>query len=199
MLEDMLTDIVTIRTKDGKTYADVRASVQVGKIFTQRTDIPIQPGDEVVRRTVAGIDEVFVVEDPGFHAAFHGIPATYQMRARRADAPASASRGSTVIYNLTGPNARFNINSVDSSTNVVSQAPPELFAALRVAIQSRIPAGQEQQDLLATAADLDQETGKPGFAQRYSRFMALAANHMEVLAPFIPALTQLLTGWLKGP
>jgi hypothetical protein len=28
--------------------------------------------------------------------------------------------------------------------------------------------------------------------------MALAANHMEVLAPFIPALTQMLSGWLKG-
>ena len=196
MLEDLFTDIVTVRTKDGKTYAGVQASVQDGKVFTERADIPIRPGDEVVRRTPAGIDEVFVVVDPGLHMGFEDIPSTYQMRVRLADAP--ASRGSTVIYNLTGPNSRFNINSVDSSTNVISQAPSELFEALRVAIQSRIPAGKAQQDLLDTAADLEQETGKPGFAQRYSHFMALAANHMEVLAPFIPALTQMLSGWLKG-
>jgi hypothetical protein len=198
MLKDLLRDMVTIRTKDGKTYADVRASVQTGKILTQRSDIPIQPGDEVVRRIPAGVDEVFVVDDPGFQAGFGGIPAFYDMRVHRADAPARAPRVGTVIYNLTGPNARFNINSVDASTNVVNQAPPELFEALRVAIKSRIPAGQEQQDLLASASDLEQETGKPGFAQRYAQFMALAANHMEVLAPFIPALTQMLSGWLKG-
>jgi len=198
MLKDLLRDTVTIRTKDGTTYPDVRASVQRGQIITQRSDIPIQPGDEVVRRLPSGIDEVFVVDDPGFQAGLHGIPAFYQLRVHRADAPARSSNVGTVIYNLTGPNARFNINSVDSSTNVVNQAPPELFEALRVAIQSRIPAGQEQQDLLATAADLEQETGKPGFAQRYAQFMALAANHMEVLAPFIPALTQMLSGWLKG-
>jgi hypothetical protein len=129
MLEDLFTDIVTVRTKDGKTYAGVQASVQDGKVFTERTDIPIRPGDEVVRRTPAGIDEVFVVVDPGLHMGFEDIPSTYQMRVRLADAP--ASRGSTVIYNLTGPNSRFNINSVDSSTNVISQAPSELFEALR--------------------------------------------------------------------
>jgi len=198
MFERMLTDTVTIKTKDGQTFPDVRASVQTGTIFTKRTDIPIQPGDEVIRRTPAGIDEVFVVQDPGFHAKFGSIPASYQMVVRRADAPASHSRGATVIYNLTGPNARFNINSVDSSTNVVNQAPPEFFEALRLAIQSRIAAGQEQEALLAATTDLEQENGKPSFAQRYAQFMALAANHMEVLTPFIPALTQMLSGLLKG-
>ena len=198
MLKDLLRDIVTIRTKDGTTYPDVRASVQPGKILTQRSDIPIQPGDEVVRRIPSGIDEAFVVDDPGFQAGLHGIPSFYQMRVHRADAPARSSRGGTVIYNLTGAHARFNINSVDSSTNVVNQAPTEFFQALRAAIESRIPLGQVQEDLLSRASDLEEEAGKPGFAQRYAQFMALAANHMEVLAPFIPALTQMLSGWLKG-
>jgi hypothetical protein len=197
MFEDLFTDVVTIRTRDGKEYPGVQASVQGSKVITERTDIPVRPGDEVARQTPAGIEEVFVVEDPGLQMGFEDLPSTYEMRVRRADAPAR-SRGGTVIYNLTGPNARFNINSVDSSTNVVSQAPRELFEALRLAIRSQIPAGQDQQNLLATAVELEQETGKPTFAQRYAQFMALAANHMEVLAPFIPALTQMLSGWLKG-
>jgi hypothetical protein len=90
------------------------------------------------------------------------------------------------------------MNSVDSSTNVVSQTPAELFDAIRCAIQTSVPAGKERQDLLAATAGLEQESGKPTFGQRYAQFMAIAANHMEVLMPFIPALTQMLPGWLKG-
>lgn len=196
--DDLMTDRVSIRTRDGKTYADVPASVTRGKIFTQRTDIPIQPGDEVIRRTPAGIEEVFVVEDPGLQGGFKGIiPAAYEMRVRRADAPRSSRPASTVIYNVTGPNSRFNINSVDSSTNVVNQAPTELFQALREAIQS-IVSVSERERLLARAVDLENEIGKPGYAQRYAQFMELAAHHVEALGPFLPALTQLLAGWLQG-
>src|SRR4051794_14989869 len=112
MFEDLLRDVVTIRTKDGKIFADVQCSVQRSKIVTLRTEIPVQPGDEVIRRTPAGLDEVFVVDDPGFHSGLDDIPDSYQMRVHRADSPSHFSRGNTVIYNLTGPNARFNINSV---------------------------------------------------------------------------------------
>lgn len=73
MFEDMLRDLVTIKTRGGEAIAGVRASVQPGKIFTQRTDIPIQPGDEVIRRTPAGVDEIFIVEDPGFQAGLDEI------------------------------------------------------------------------------------------------------------------------------
>jgi hypothetical protein len=198
MFESLMTDRVSIRTSDGKMYTDVAASVQTGMIFTQRTDIPIRPGDQITRRTPAGIEEVFLVEDPGLHGAFHGMPAAYQMRVRRADALRPSRGSGAVIYNVTGANARFNINSVDSSTNVVNEAPAELFRALREAIQSNIQSQAERDELLAKAVDLEQETGKPGFSQRYAQFMALAAHHMEALGPFIPALTQLLTGWVKS-
>jgi len=36
--------------------------------------------------------------------------------------------------------------------------------------------------------------GTSGFTQKYQNFIASAANHMTVLAPFIPALTQMLAG-----
>jgi hypothetical protein len=34
----------------------------------------------------------------------------------------------------------------------------------------------------------------PDFVTRYSNFIALAAKHMTIISPFIPALTALLTG-----
>lgn len=190
MLRDLMTDRVAIRTADGVTYPDVRASVQRNRIFTDKTDIPIRPGDQVIRQTTAGVEEVFVVDDPGFHGGIGGIPDTYQMHVHRADAVSSAH--STVAYNVTGPNTRLNINSIDVSTNVMNQAPAELFQALREAIQATGAGAADQDQLLARVTDLEQAYGKKSFARSYAEFMALAANHMEVLGPFIPALTQLL-------
>jgi hypothetical protein len=192
MFERLMTDRVTIRTQDGKSYPDVRASVQREMIFISQTSIPVRPGDLVIRTTPAGVEEVFIVEDPGFHQGLGGIPAGYQMRVRRADA--AAPRSSHVIYNITGPNARFNIHSVDSSTNVVNQAPAELFAALNQVLQSRLPESLDRDELIRRTQALEADMGKKTFGQRYAEFMALAASHMETVGPFIPALTQLLTG-----
>lgn len=190
MSESLMRDRVTIRTRSGAIYTDVAAAVQRGKIFTQRTDIPIQPGDEVIRQTPAGVEEVFVVEDPGFHSGMGGIPNMYQMTVHRADA--SPRPAGTIIYNVSGWNNRFNINSVDSSTNVVNQAPPELFQALRNAIQAKLETSPDGEQLLARVNELEQAKGGQSFARKYAEFMELAANHMEVLGPFIPALTQFL-------
>lgn len=98
MFDERLTDKVTIRRRDGRVCRDIAAAVQTSKSFIQRSDIPIQPGDEVVRSTPAGVDEVCVVDDPEFHTACHGIPTGYQMRVRRADRPAVARTGSSIIY-----------------------------------------------------------------------------------------------------
>src|SRR5207249_5872124 len=105
-------DVVTIRTSAGSVHENVRALVESakGRIFTSRSDIPITPGDKIIRRTPAGVEEVFTVVDPGLHAGLSGIPATYQMTVRRDDSPLKPTRSGTVIYNVTGTGARFNID-----------------------------------------------------------------------------------------
>jgi len=40
--------------------------------------------------------------------------------------------------------------------------------------------------------ELEKAQGTTGFMAQYQEFMALAANHMTILAPFIPALSQIL-------
>jgi hypothetical protein len=39
---------------------------------------------------------------------------------------------------------------------------------------------------------MESELGRSGFVKNYSDFIALAANHMTVLGPFVPMLTALL-------
>ena len=190
MFGELMNDRVTIRTQDGRTFPDVQASVQKGKVFMERTDIPIKVGDQVIRETPAGVKEVFIVDDPGFSTGMGSLPDTYQMKVHRADSPAPADR--PVVYNVIGANARINIGSADASTNVVNQAPEELFETLREVIRTQIVDAEFREQLIAKSKELEQEAGKPSFGVKYAEFIGLAANHMSLLAPFIPALSQFI-------
>jgi len=80
--------------------------------------------------------------------------------------------------------------------NVVTKSTEEFFAALRERIESGV-SGADQKDILAKLTALEASHGQPSFAQRYTDFMAAAANHITVIVPFIPALTEMLHKVLK--
>jgi hypothetical protein len=105
------------------------------------------------------------------------------------DAPGQSA---TNIYHVHGHNPRWNVNSQDRSVNVVTVSNDQVFADLREAISSSVPPGDEQNDVLARLSALEQAQNTPSFAQRYTDFIATAANHMQVIGPFIPALTEML-------
>ncbi len=98
----------------------------------------------------------------------------------------------TTIYNVQGDNARVNVNSSDHSVNVVTKSNDEFFATLRGLIETEIADGDERRKILEALTVLKESHGKPSFGPRYTDFIAAAANHMTLLAPFIPALTEML-------
>jgi hypothetical protein len=110
---------------------------------------------------------------------------------------AKKTEGSTTIYNVQGENARVNVNSNDHSVNVVTKSKDEFFTTLQQKIESAVPAGEERQKILTALTSLQESHGKPAFAQRYTNFIAVAANHVALLSPFIPALTEMLHQVLK--
>lgn len=103
------------------------------------------------------------------------------------------SVGENVVYNISGANARVNINSNDSSVNVVNVAPDQLFAEIRRTIETQVESTDEQQELLARVDDLERAIGTPTFLSRYQKFVAALADHVGLFQAFLPALTQLLT------
>lgn len=189
----MHNDRITITRPDGTLVGEnIAADVQAGKkskIFTEAVHLPIQPGDIVSRTLPSGVVERFIVEDPGYHAGIvPGLPADYQMDVRREDAK---PRPAPVQYNVSGQNARINIASLDASHNVVKGGTDELFKALTQAL--RVIADPDERDrVLAQVQALESEVGKPSFAERYQRFVASAAAHIEIIAPFIVPLTALM-------
>lgn len=96
-----------------------------------------------------------------------------------------------VTYEISGTNARLNINSIDASTNEAEMEVSQLFGDLRQALVN-IEDEQEREALSESIDGMESAQGSPDFLTRYQAFMALAADHATVFAPFFAALAGLL-------
>ena len=94
------------------------------------------------------------------------------------------------IYYLQGANSRVNFNSKDFSINVVGEA--ELFSNLRKTLEMEIQDAELKAKLSVLTHEMENSPRTSAFRGAYAEFMELAAHHMEVLGPFLPALSQLL-------
>jgi hypothetical protein len=72
----------------------------------------------------------------------------------------------------------------------------EIFAKLRREIATQIPVGEEQKKILERLSALEAAQNSPAFTERYTDLISVAANHMTLLAPFIPGLTEIMRNWL---
>ena len=93
-------------------------------------------------------------------------------------------------FNLRGHNQRVNINSTDNSTNIVQNGTP--FAEIRSALEAGIADGLEKSRLFETLQELESSKDRETASTRYGAFVTLAANHMTLLTPFLPALAHWL-------
>jgi hypothetical protein len=100
-----------------------------------------------------------------------------------------------ITYQLVGHGSRVNVNSTDNSTNVVEVSEEQVFSKIREDITLRIPQGDERDAILERLSALEKAQRSSGFAQRYAELMAVAANHVTVLAPFLPALAAMVQQW----
>ncbi len=145
--------------------------------------------------TLVGLPALTTSRYPGMLAKEVGISAAWvktQIDRTRLMPKKNEGPSITTIYNIQGDNARWNVNSTDNSVNVVTKSNDEFFTTLRGRIESEIADADERGKILEAFAALQASHGKPSFAQRYTDFMAAAANHITVIVPFIPALTEML-------
>ena len=118
----MYTDMVTLFKQDGTVVDNIKAIVEPKRITIlaqKREKLPlINPGDTIQRKMSNGDQETYKVIDPNYQEKFGAIPARYVMVVSKLGIP-ETKRAGTNIFNVTGPNARINQNSVDQSVNVV--------------------------------------------------------------------------------
>lgn len=187
-----LNDKVALLKKDGTLYENIEAGVQTETIFIADVSLPIEQGDKIKRGLPSGIEEIFVVTDPGFHAKFHSIPAHYQIRYEhegKAEPPPAAGN---ITYNVSGSHSRVNINSLDKSVNIDRVQINTIFEQIRTAIQEQVVDSEKRECLLAKVEELQQAHGREGFLEVYKEFMGMLASHATVVAHVVPALNALL-------
>ncbi|WP_436355668.1 hypothetical protein [Brevundimonas sp. CEF1] len=97
-----------------------------------------------------------------------------------------------VTNNFYGDNARINQHSTDNSTNTVVHG--NLFGDLKARICAEVSDPTAREPLLAAVEDMEAQQGKSGFVSAYSKFIETAANHMQIVQPFLGPLTNLLAG-----
>lgn len=97
----------------------------------------------------------------------------------------------SIHVEVSGTNARFNVNSVDQSSNTATTSHTLVFEQIRQVIESSIPP-EDRDALLAAANSVEESAGSASYAERYKEFIALASAHMSLLGQFIPALSELL-------
>lgn len=194
---------ISLEKRDGTTRTAFRAYIVRNPdeiiIPYAFVGMPIAVGDTILRSTPAG-QERLTVTDTGYQIAYNpemsiGYPEHYAIRyVRESDRPSEANSAASVTYNLHGANSRVNIGSTDNSVNSVNASANSLFADMRKVILARVEVERERQPLLAAINTMEQTSGQPGFLRHYQDFMEAAANHMTILAPFLPALAKLLGG-----
>jgi hypothetical protein len=131
-----------------------------------------------------------LVLDRGFFTGGGGFPDHYQLKVRKETA--IPSRPPSVTYNVSGPNSRINLNSVDRSRNTVTVTAETLFPQLRETVGTLTVAPDVRESLLAAVAAMEAAKGKKSFTARYREFVSAAADHMTVLGPFLPLLSEFL-------
>lgn len=189
---DFLNEHVTLIKKDGRRFENLPAAVQSDVIMTNDPQIPIEDGDSFERRIPSGVTERFLILDAGFKPKFHSFDAHYQSKVRKETAVARSQPPTQVVYNLSGANSRVNIQSADLSTNIVNVEAAALFEALRGSLEKAILDQALRQQLREAVDAMQAAAGTRDFSDRYKTFIGLAADHVAVFGPFLPALTQLL-------
>lgn len=179
---------VKLIKQDGRSYV-FKATVQTKLIFSTDVTLPIEEGD-IIERAIAnnGIKERYLILDRGFYDEFQGIPAHYQMKVEKTTKPMRQLSNNTTTINAYG-NAKVNYQSIDNSINRgLTQEEAKQFDELYTTIESI----SNNADILEGIKELQASAKDPSFKEKYINFVSVAADHMTVLAPFIPFLTSFL-------
>jgi len=148
----------------------------------------------MLRRLPNGATQEFRVVDPNIVARVADIGPSYQVKVELGDVPEVPAQTFTqnITNNVSGPNARINIDSVDASSNAIDASTTQVFDHLKSIAQANIKNREELAAILAKIHEMQQTQNTAGFASAYRSFIEGVAAHMTVFAPVIPALSALL-------
>ena len=183
-----LPDTIDIVAPDGTVRSRVLGYYSGKQFVIDDMTVDVREGDEIRRTLPNGREEAFIVKDPKFYKGGPFGP-HYQVEIGRGSVYHPYTGGNYSI-NVSGPNSRVNIASTDRSTN---SATGDMFSEIRKALDEGITDSDEREKLKAQINQLESARDQNMVMVSYQSLIASAANHMTIIAPFLPGLTGLLT------
>lgn len=159
---------------------------EVIAIFDEQARVVV--GDEIRRRLPNGMDDTYQIAKVVFYEKTHGIPGHFQVFGHpKGHMP--HREGGNFNITINGPNGRVNISSTDNSQNIVGD--DAVFGDLLRAVDENVH-GADRDAIFAAIQSMQENRGSEGFKKSYQTFIASAAAHMGIIAPFLPAISQML-------
>ena len=190
MLSPFPAENVKIIKKDLTVIEDVEALVDRNKIFIDDGSLDIEEGDIMERVLPSGAKEQYLVIDRGFYRGAHGIPDHYQISVEKQSTYTKTSRGQVINnYNITNAD-KVNIHTNDNSTTYQITAND---LSIMETVRTLAKGLDNEQEIILAVDEMRNNVGKKSFTDKYNAFIQSVANHMTIFAPFIPALSALLT------
>jgi hypothetical protein len=95
------------------------------------------------------------------------------------------------VFNVSGPGARANVNSIDNSTNKISISEANVFHELRSELNANVPDPARQQEIIAIVNELEQARGSSTYTEKLTKFLSVSADVVTIISPYIPMLAAL--------
>lgn len=193
VFDQLFNDTITIVNSDGTKHEGIAAIVQKEKVTILDVSIPISTNGTIERLLPSGQLERLSIIDYHLSTGMGGIPDVYEISIEREGTRRAVTTQDPVnIHVSDSPQARINLNSTDQSRNSIIIEAQEIFARVRDLIKECVQDGDGQDQLLDMVDDMETSHQSGDYKTAYQRFMALAADHLTVLAPILPRLASLL-------
>ncbi len=188
MFERFPTEELKLIKKDGQKTYDFIGLVSADSIRTEDTTLPIEVGDVIERPLPDGNTDKHIVTKRLYIKGNDAyISDTFKILF--GDQASSNVQSNSPYINITSEGNRVYIDSTDNSINIEVSETDELFNQLREVIKQL----ENSDELIKVVTELQNSLGKESSYKNYANFIQVASNHMALIAPFLPAITTLLT------
>lgn len=160
-------DKVNLIKQDGSRADGISATVAGSDLIVIKGGKQIiDVGDLLTRKLSNGGEETYQVIDPKYYERTPGASGPhYQLKVKKLGVPEASAAVQSIVYNVSGNNARMNVGSIDNSTNIanINEGVGEQLKVLRKEIANLSLSPTAQAEALEVLDSVEEQfaQGKP--------------------------------------
>jgi len=180
-----MTNKISLIKKNGERVDNIFALVQGKKILVDDISLKIKEGNKIQRVLPNGMEENYIITNIKYSISelFQGMEnvTIYVQKETQIDSYSHPNQQ----LNIYGNNSQMNINSPNANLNTINITCTELFKKLKNVIEGKIVDENARSDLLNQVEELEKAKSEKSFSEKYTDFIASAANHATLWSAFI--------------